>query len=277
MLDDWSTDDTEDVCRAFERRDPRFRYFRPEKKLASGAKTLNVGVSLCSGEWIACLDDDDAWDPRKLELQFATLGKQSRRVGLVTCWQRNYDLDKSKVVGGVKRHWSGDVYLKALGASGHIFGPPSAVLFSKELINEVGSFDEEMMRGACQDFFRRASKVADLATVPIHLLDYGVQSRSISSLISTEDLQDDVQSRTHRVKKFLPDLERVPSILHEQLRIIGFRALAAGDRETVRWATYLIRKKACGRSPLLLVMASNVSLAFALLHPVFRLWQLGKR
>lgn len=38
-----------------------------------GSEARNIGVRVARGEWIALLDDDDEWTPRRLERQLATL------------------------------------------------------------------------------------------------------------------------------------------------------------------------------------------------------------
>jgi len=38
------------------------------------ASARNSGLAAATGQWLAFLDDDDSWDPRKLELQMAALG-----------------------------------------------------------------------------------------------------------------------------------------------------------------------------------------------------------
>jgi glycosyltransferase involved in cell wall biosynthesis len=50
--------------------DPRVRLLSlPES--VGGAEARNVGVRAARGEWVALLDDDDEWLPRKIELQVA--------------------------------------------------------------------------------------------------------------------------------------------------------------------------------------------------------------
>jgi len=65
--------------------DPRIRVIvNPHSLTAAGAR--NVGVDHAMGEWIAFLDDDDEWLPRKLERQIAFA--VGRPPGLVSCLSR---------------------------------------------------------------------------------------------------------------------------------------------------------------------------------------------
>jgi glycosyltransferase involved in cell wall biosynthesis len=68
VVNDASPDEgaTDAVVKDF--RDPRIKYFRHETNKGIGA-TRNTGVLNSSGEYIAFLDDDDAWLPQKLALQ----------------------------------------------------------------------------------------------------------------------------------------------------------------------------------------------------------------
>jgi glycosyltransferase involved in cell wall biosynthesis len=42
----------------------------PLKQSVGGAEARNVGIRCASGTWIALLDDDDEWFPKKLEIQY---------------------------------------------------------------------------------------------------------------------------------------------------------------------------------------------------------------
>jgi glycosyltransferase involved in cell wall biosynthesis len=55
VIDDASSDDTEEVVRAF---GPRVIYHRNETAVGQ-AKAENIGIRLASGSWIKPLDDDD--------------------------------------------------------------------------------------------------------------------------------------------------------------------------------------------------------------------------
>src|ERR687896_831399 len=66
VVDDGSSDTTPDALA--ELADPRVRVLRHQR--ARGvARARNAGIAAARGEWIAFLDDDDLWSPRKLRLQ----------------------------------------------------------------------------------------------------------------------------------------------------------------------------------------------------------------
>lgn len=72
IVDDCSTDNTDDVVKKFD--DERIKYFKNEKN-SGAALTRNRAIRESNGEWIAFLDSDDLWLPEKLEKQVAFMEK----------------------------------------------------------------------------------------------------------------------------------------------------------------------------------------------------------
>ena len=66
IVDDCSMDNTDQVVAAF--RDDRIRYLH-NKHNSGAALTRNYALREARGEWIAFLDSDDLWTPKKLEHQ----------------------------------------------------------------------------------------------------------------------------------------------------------------------------------------------------------------
>lgn len=72
IVDDCSTDNTDEVVKSF--KDKRIRYLKNEKN-SGAAITRNRAISEAKGEWIAFLDSDDLWLDEKLEKQLKFMGE----------------------------------------------------------------------------------------------------------------------------------------------------------------------------------------------------------
>lgn len=69
IVDDCSTDDTDEVVKPF-LSDSRIRYLKNEKN-SGAAVSRNRALREAKGKWIAFLDSDDLWMPKKLEKQIS--------------------------------------------------------------------------------------------------------------------------------------------------------------------------------------------------------------
>lgn len=76
IVDNGSTDGTEEVLQDFIKQNPRITYHWQENS-GSPAGSRNTGLKLAKGEWIAFLDSDDLWLPDKLQAIYAYLNSQS--------------------------------------------------------------------------------------------------------------------------------------------------------------------------------------------------------
>ncbi len=70
IVDDCSTDDSQQVIRTYALQDDRIRLFCNERN-SGAAVSRNKALREARGEWIAFLDGDDVWMPEKLERQLA--------------------------------------------------------------------------------------------------------------------------------------------------------------------------------------------------------------
>lgn len=72
IWDDASTDSSSELVGKYH--DTRIRYFRSDMRVSLG-RARQAAIELAQGQWIAFLDQDDIWLPRKLELQLARANK----------------------------------------------------------------------------------------------------------------------------------------------------------------------------------------------------------
>ena len=67
IVDDCSTDNTDEIIKPY-LEDGRIKYLKNEKN-SGAAVSRNYALREAKGKWIAFLDSDDTWEPKKLELQ----------------------------------------------------------------------------------------------------------------------------------------------------------------------------------------------------------------
>lgn len=68
LVDDCSKDNSADIIKEFQKKDKRVKYIKLEKN--SGASvSRNTGIKSAKGRFIAFVDSDDIWKPKKLEIQ----------------------------------------------------------------------------------------------------------------------------------------------------------------------------------------------------------------
>ena len=107
----------------------------------------NKGIKKSINQWIALLDSDDAWHPRKLEIQTSMLDSALKEYNLIhtdEVWFRN-----NKHINQMKKHkkQGGYIFERCLSLC---CISPSSVLFKKNILDKVGLFDEGLP--VCEDY-----------------------------------------------------------------------------------------------------------------------------
>jgi glycosyltransferase involved in cell wall biosynthesis len=81
VVDDGSSDNTDEVVGAYVNKDTRFKYYhRPEKHLRGGNGARNYGFNMSQGEYIQWFDSDDLMLKHKLEFSIQTALQQEADV-----------------------------------------------------------------------------------------------------------------------------------------------------------------------------------------------------
>lgn len=140
VIDDGSRDETAKILQDF----PSIIYRYQNNSGVSSAR--NLGISLCSHEWIAFLDSDDAWHEEKLALHVSLHAAEKELLFSYTdeLWIR--DGKEVKIPKKFQKH-SGEVFSQCLS---HCIIAPSSVLIHKNLFEEIGVFDENLE--VCEDY-----------------------------------------------------------------------------------------------------------------------------
>ena len=124
---------------------PKIKTLTENKIGVSSAR--NKGIKKSINQWIALLDSDDEWHPRKLEIQTSMLDSALKEYNLVhtdEVWFRN-----NKHINQMKKHkkQGGYIFERCLSLC---CISPSSVLFKKNILDKVGLFDESLP--VCEDY-----------------------------------------------------------------------------------------------------------------------------
>jgi len=97
VVDDHSLDGSADIVRRAKRGDRRIVLIKMEKN-SGPASCRNAAIEKARGRYIAFLDSDDLWEPRKLEEQTALMEEK----GCILSYTAYGKIDESgKVIGGI--------------------------------------------------------------------------------------------------------------------------------------------------------------------------------
>lgn len=140
VIDDGSCDKTPQILQYF----PQIQYYYQKNSGVSSAR--NLGIKKANCEWIAFLDSDDTWAEQKLHEQVA-FHKQNPKI-LMSYTDELWIRNGSEVKIPKKfQKFGGDIFEECLS---HCIIAPSSALLHKNLLDEVGVFDEKLE--VCEDY-----------------------------------------------------------------------------------------------------------------------------
>ncbi|MGD9345906.1 MAG: glycosyltransferase [Candidatus Aminicenantes bacterium] len=141
VVDDGSTDHTENVVRSFNR---DIRYIYQNNRGVSAAR--NTGLRDARGDFIAFLDSDDLWKKDKIGIQMSLMNTIP---SAMMCYTEEIWIRQGAFVNPKKRHqkYSGWIFDKVLPLC---LISLSSSLFRKEVFAEIGVFDEDLP--VCEDY-----------------------------------------------------------------------------------------------------------------------------
>jgi glycosyltransferase involved in cell wall biosynthesis len=167
VVDDGSSDDSTAITESF---GDKVKLLTQANAGVGAAR--NHGVRESTGDFIAFLDSDDYWYPRKLERQVEIFAEDAD-VGIVTCFMREFDAD-GNTMKMYRQEVDGYISDKVLRFDADVVGPGSAVVIRRDVFSKVGGFDEERELHPSEDWelFYRITKVSKIKYVPEVLVDY---------------------------------------------------------------------------------------------------------
>ncbi len=180
IIDDCSTDSTPDILKRYSQKDKRIRIVTNEFNRGLGY-SLNLGVDMANGAYIARMDADDISAPKRFERQVAFLkkntdvacvGTSARRIGNVKGLGKVF-----RVIHSPQSHEDIQAWL-LLGTP--MFHP--SVMFNAQIIKKLGiNYDPNFRRAQDYELWTRLVFLSKMRNIdePLHAYRYSPKMASV--------------------------------------------------------------------------------------------------
>jgi glycosyltransferase involved in cell wall biosynthesis len=203
VVDDGSIDETPSRLSELAVSEPRLRIVRNERSLGVAA-ARNAGIRAARGQWIAFLDDDDLWSPRKLRAQIdVVVSEQADFVYGGAAW-----LDERHTFRSVPASPDPADLATRLLQWNIIWAGGSNVVARTDVVRRLHGFDERLFQLADWDLWIRLALEGNGALCPEIVVGYVMQPESML-LTDRRDVFDEFEylvakhreaSAAHRVE-----------------------------------------------------------------------------
>jgi glycosyltransferase involved in cell wall biosynthesis len=197
VVDDCSTDSTPEIAGRYAAKDSRIKLFRNEKNLGLTGN-WNRCLKLASGDWIKFLFQDDYLDPDCVEVMIDSISpsdmmvSSARRLVIdeaVDEATRNYSIRETLTFERLGIAAQAPVHITpqkiASLTAGHIcmnfIGEPTVIMFKKEVVNNIGLFNTDLVQICDLEYFLRIACNYGLKYIPRQLTYFRVHKKSASS------------------------------------------------------------------------------------------------
>jgi glycosyltransferase involved in cell wall biosynthesis len=173
VVDDGSRDGTCVLVEEFAVKDSRVRLIVQPN--AGVGEARNAGIRQAKGLYIAPIDGDDVWHPRKLEAQVACMESHGAGTGLVYCWSNLIDSAGQFLRHGGRTEFEGDVAWELIQCN--FINSASVPLFRAEALAKAGPYLTRAEQGGAQgvedwDLSLRIAEQYHVHFAPAHLVAY---------------------------------------------------------------------------------------------------------
>ena len=176
VVDDASKEDVQGIINGFH--DSRIRLIRHDFSMGE-AGARNTGILNSQGEYIAFLDDDDEWLPKKLALQVEILDNSPSKVGGAYTGYIGVNFADQRVMYRKVPSKKGDIYRDLLRRN--VIGTPSTVLIRRACIEKAGLFDGSVFYGIDCDLYLRIARHFHFEYLEEPLVKYHIHDDRITS------------------------------------------------------------------------------------------------
>jgi glycosyltransferase involved in cell wall biosynthesis len=201
IIDDGSIDKSAEIIKSFT--DRRILYIYQKNEGVSAAR--NKGISASKGEYIAFLDHDDLWLPKKLEEQISVLRADSE-IGLVysDCYYVNIEKEMMKRFFEQSKPYRGAVFPEFFMSN---FIPCLTAVVRKDVFKKVGLFNPGFSISEDYDLFLRIAELFKVEYIDMPLAKYRIHETNFSkNIILTHREEIEILSKYLKEK---PEIKKI--------------------------------------------------------------------
>lgn len=190
IVNDCSKDNTWNIIKSYSKTDRRIKIFQNKKNLG-GCKTLNKGMLLGKGKYLAVMDNDDISYSRRLEKQVNLLEKNPK-IGIVGGGIEI--IDENGTIQSKRKY-----HLKDSEIRKHLFHfSPFAhplIMVRRSVLEQVGYHDCEYAPADDYELYFRIGKVSKFANIKDVIFKYRVVSGSMTQRMTKKMILTTVKTR----------------------------------------------------------------------------------
>lgn len=158
VVSDASDDGTNEYCS--QRNDIHFISI-PKTESHGGNYARNLGIKAAKGHYVAFLDDDDYWFPDKIKKQVSLIEK--KHCECVYCLRQFEIVKNGKIIKtfleNTNRKIEGNISKKIFR---HSFTQTSCIMATKNVLEKVGMFDEQVIKMQEYELLVRIAQVSEI-------------------------------------------------------------------------------------------------------------------
>lgn len=175
IINDASRDSSREILNKYAAEDPRIKIIDNERNIGL-TKSLNKGIAVAKGEYIARMDADDISLPTRLEEEVDFLDK-NQNFALVGSWADIIDANNT-ITRSVEYPIEDGAIKKALIKYNPFFH--SSIAVRKQVLDAVGGYDERWRYAQDYELILRISRSYKVANIAKKLIQYREIQESIT-------------------------------------------------------------------------------------------------